>query len=41
VSEEKFGVSIHRGHELRGCDDFTNLFDRIIEGSILWILEAP
>ena len=41
VSEEKFGVSIHRGHELRGCDDLTNLFDRIMKRSILRILEAP
>ena len=41
VSEEKFGVSIHGGHELRGCDDFTDLFDSIIEGRFVRVLEAP
>ena len=41
VSEEKFGVSVHGGHELRGCDDLTNLLDSIIERSILWVFETP
>ena len=41
VSEEKFGVSVHGGHELRGSDDFTDLFDFGIEGRFVWVLEAP
>ena len=41
VSEEKFGVSIHGGHDLRGCDDFTDLLDSIIKRRFVRVLEAP
>ena len=41
VSEEKFGVSIHGGHDLRGSDEFTDLLDFSIEGFFVRVLEAP
>ena len=41
VSEEKFGVSIHGGHELGSSDDLTDLLDCIKEWFTLWVLKAP
>jgi hypothetical protein len=41
VSEEKFGVSIHGGHDLRSSDEFTDLLDFSIEGFFVRVLEAP
>ena len=41
VSEEKFGISIHGGHELGSSDDLTDLLDSVIEGWFIWIFKAP
>ena len=38
VSEEKLGVSIHGGHELRGSDDLTDLLDFSIEWFFVRVL---
>ena len=41
VSEEKFGVSIHGGHDLGSGDNLTDLLNGVIERSFVWIFKAP
>ena len=40
VSEEKFGVSIHGGHDLGSSDDLTNFLDGVIEWGFVWVFKA-
>ena len=41
VSEEKFGVSIHGGHDLGSSDNLTDLLNGVMERSIFWVFKAP
>ena len=41
VSEEKFGVSIHGGHDLGSSDDLTDFLDGVIEWGFVWVFKAP
>ena len=39
MSEEKFGVSVHGSHDVRGGDDLSDFVDLATQG--LWLLHAP
>ena len=41
VSEEKFGVSIHGGHDFGSSDDLTDFLDGVIEWGFVWVFKAP